>query len=213
MSAHHSNQQQGLSRGEQRAPNSTPLNATDRLKLQELEIAFAKAKRELEVFCMEKDQTSSLLSGDSSEDNGQDHHGPDNIPDNYCPNCGNPHKSAPVAENKYRPPITGGVCCVITRVMNAQGESQVRYTNTTTGGRDDGEWYVFNREGGCMGTQISGSIERLADRVREESGCQRVFWSLYPDCPEEFNRILENHTQLKRSKNSGHDLETGEPVL
>lgn len=64
-----------------------------------------------------------------------------------------------------------------------------------------------------MGAQISGSIELLADRVREDWGCERVFYKVFPDLPDEFNRVLMNHTQMRRTTNAGNDLETGELVL
>lgn len=64
-----------------------------------------------------------------------------------------------------------------------------------------------------MGAQISGSIEVLADRVREDWGCERVFFQVFADLPEEFNSVLMNHTQMRRIYNSGYDVDTGEPAL
>ncbi|RKL46827.1 hypothetical protein BFJ72_g2567 [Fusarium proliferatum] len=195
------------------APNTSPSEA-DRRKLQELELALAKAKRELEVFCMETNQTSSLLPvEDATQDNVQEHPAPECDTDKCCQHCGSLYESEPVAQSEPRRNIPPSASCVITRVLNAAPQLQTRYTNTTTGGSNNGEWHVGSPEGGFMGAQISGSIEVLADRVREDWGCKRVFFKVFGDCPEEFNRVLMNHTQKRQIHNSGYDVDTGELAL
>ncbi|CVL13817.1 uncharacterized protein FPRN_09941 [Fusarium proliferatum] len=209
MSPRHANQKQASDL----APNTSPSEA-DRRKLQELELALAKAKRELEVFCMETNQTSSLLPvEDATQDNVQEHPAPECDTNNCCQHCSCPDASGPVAHREHRNNIPPGASCVITRVLNAARQLQTRYTNTTTGGSNDGKWYVGSPEGGFMGAQISGSIEVLADRVREDWGCKRVFFKVFADRPEDFNRVLMNHTQMRQIYNSGYDVDTGEPAF
>lgn len=215
MSTRHNNEQRALSRNERAPDNPTP-SEVDRLKLQELEVAFAKAKRELEVFCMETNQTSSLHAVENnSKDNYSEQAAFTDVDGDRCQSCGRGASEAEVrgGNETYRQPIPRAACCVITRVVDADGEFQTRYTNTTLGGSNDGEWHAPSPEGGSMGAQISGSIELLADRVREDWGCERVFYKVFPDLPDEFNRVLMNHTQMRRTTNAGNDLETGELVL
>ncbi|KLO87941.1 uncharacterized protein LW93_5107 [Fusarium fujikuroi] len=193
------------------AHNTSPSEA-DRRKMQDLELALAKAKRELEVFCMETNQTSSLLPvEDATQDNVPEY--PDPEHDTDCQHYGSPYESGPVTHREHRNSIPPGASCVTTRVLNAALQLQTRYTNTTTGGSNDGEWYVGNPEGGFMGAQISGSIEVLADRVREDWGCKRIFFKVFADRPEEFNHVLMNHTQMRKIYNSGYDVNTGKPAL
>ncbi|KAG5808044.1 hypothetical protein H9Q74_000027 [Fusarium xylarioides] len=202
MSSRHINQQQaGTSR--ECAPDASPSDA-DRRKLQDLELALAKAKRDLEVFCMETNQTSSLLAVDTNPgDSAQEHPVPD----------GSPYEAEPVAQIEHRQNIPPGASCVITRVLDAVPQLQTRYTNTTTSDHSDEEWYVASPEGGFMGAQISGSIEVLADRVRDDWNRKRVFFKVFADRPEEFNRVLMNRTQMRQISNEGYDLDTGEPAL
>ncbi|KAF5702106.1 hypothetical protein FMUND_13601 [Fusarium mundagurra] len=211
MSSRHIDQQQaGTSR--ERAPDTSPSDA-DRRKLQDLELALAKAKRELEVFCMETNQTSSLLAVETNPgESAQEHPVPQYDPDNCCQQCGSSYEY-PATEREYRRTTPKGVSCIATYIMNAAGELKTRYTNTSLGASNDGEWWAVSPEGGYMGAQIGGSIELLADRVREESGCERVFYKVFADCPEEFNRVLMNHTQMRQISNEGDDLDTGEPAL
>ncbi|KAF5548337.1 hypothetical protein FPHYL_9952 [Fusarium phyllophilum] len=211
MSFRHTDQQQaGTSR--ERVPDTSPSDA-DRRKLQDLELALAKAKRELEVFCIETNQTSSLLAVEANPgDSAQEHPVPKYDPDNCCQECGSSYEY-PATERKHQRTIPKGVSCVATSIMNAAGELQTRYTNTTLGASNDGEWWTVSPEGGYMGAQINGSIELLADRVREEWGCERVFYKVFADCPEQFNRVLMNHTQMRQFASHGHDLATGEPAL
>ncbi|KAF5719410.1 hypothetical protein FGLOB1_1191 [Fusarium globosum] len=209
MSSRYANQQQACDP----APN-TSLSEANRRKLQDLELALAKAERELKVFCMETNQTSSLLPVEgATQDNVQEHPAPECDTDNCCQHCGSPCESEPVAQSEPRRNIPPGASYVITCVLNAAPQLQTRYTNTTTGGSNDGEWYVGNPEGGFMGAQISGSIEVLADRVREDWGCKRVVFKVFADRREEFNRVLMNHTQMRQIYNSGYDVDTGEPAL
>lgn len=182
--------------------------------MQDLELALAKAERELEVFCMETNQTSSLLPVEGvTQDNVQEHPAPECDTDNCCQHCSSPDASGPVAHREHRNNIPPGASCVITPVLNAAPQLQTRYTNTTTGGSNNGEWHVGSPEGGFMGAQISGFIEVLADRVREDWGCKRVFFKVFADLPEEFNRVSMNHTQKRQIHNSGYDVDTGELAL
>jgi hypothetical protein len=211
MSSRLINQQQaGTSR--ERAPNTSPSEA-DRRKMQDLEVALAKAKRELEVFCMKTNQTSSVLAVETNPgDSAQDHPVQKHDPDNCCQHCGSSYEH-PATEREHRRTIPPGAACVITRVLDAVPQLQTRYTNTTTGDHNDEEWYVGSAEGGYMGAQTNGSIDVLADRVREDWNCKRVFFQVFADRPDDFNRVLMNHTKMRQISNSGYDLDTGEPAL
>ncbi|KAL7762945.1 hypothetical protein ACKLNR_006303 [Fusarium oxysporum f. sp. zingiberi] len=151
----------------------------------------------------------------NSKDNDSEQAAFTDVDGDRCRSCGRGASEAEVrgGNETYRQPIPRAACCVITRAVDADGEFQTRYTNTTLGGSNDGEWHAPSPEGGSMGAQISGSIELLADRVREDWGCERVFYKVFPDLPDEFNRVLMNHTQMRRTTNAGNDLETGELVL
>ncbi|KAF5611787.1 glu leu phe val dehydrogenase family [Fusarium tjaetaba] len=186
MSSRLINQQQaGTSR--QRAPD-TPANEADRRKMQDLEVALAEAKRKLEVFCMETNQTSSALAVETNPgDSAHDHPVQQHDPDNCCQQCGNSYEH-PATEGEHRRNIPPGVSCVITRVLDAAPQLHTRYTNTTAGDHNNEEWYVPSAEGGFMGAQISGSIDVLADRVREAWNCERVFFQVFSDRPDDFNR-------------------------
>ncbi|KAF5967310.1 hypothetical protein FCOIX_12021 [Fusarium coicis] len=190
MSSRLINQQPAGTSGE-RAPDTSPSEA-DRRKVQDLELALAKVKRELEVVCMETNQTSSFLAVETNPgDSAQDHPVPKDDPDNCCQQCGSPYEH-PATERVHRRTIPPGAACVITRVLDAVPHLQTRYTNTTTGDHNDEEWYVGSPEGGYMGAQTSGSIDVLADRVREDWNCKRVFFQVFADRPDDFNRVLMN---------------------
>ncbi|KAF5623650.1 hypothetical protein F25303_11754 [Fusarium sp. NRRL 25303] len=137
MACSHTNQQAESRRD--RAPNTSPSEA-DRRKLQDLELALAKAKRELEVFCTETNQTSSLLAVDTSPgDCVQEHPVHEYDTDNCCQHCSHPYESDPASEREPRNKLPPGASCVITRVLSDAPQLQTRYMNTTTGGSNDGE--------------------------------------------------------------------------
>lgn len=122
MSFRHANQQQACDP----APNTSP-SEPDRRKLQDLELALAKARRELEAFCMETNQTSSLLPVENAtQNNVQEHPAPECDTGNCCQHCGSPYESEPVAQREHRNNIPPGASCVITRVLNAAPQLQTR---------------------------------------------------------------------------------------
>jgi hypothetical protein len=207
MSTSHNNEQQVQSQREHRnAPCNSPLNEADRLKLQELELAFAKAKRDLKVSCRENGRNSSLLAAEAdSEDDGPEQAAPTDVDGDRCQSCGGGASDTEVRNGNWsnHGPIPPATRAVITRFANNAGEVATRYRNTSIDAGNRPEWYAFHAERGLIGAQIHGSIDRLAERVREDTGCTRVFFSLIADLPDGFNRIARN-------ENRSSDLETGE---
>ncbi|CVL00487.1 uncharacterized protein FMAN_09914 [Fusarium mangiferae] len=197
MASSHTNQQAESRRD--RAPNTSPSEA-DRRKLQDLELALAKAQRELGVFCMETNQTSSLLLvEDATQDNVQEHPAPECDTDNCCQRCGSPYESEPVAQREHQSNIPAGASCVITRVLNAAPQLQTRYTNTTTGGSNDGDWYLGSPEGGLW---VLKSVAPLKcwQTVFERTGVAREFSSR---CDRSTTRAMTWIRASRRSECAG----------
>ncbi|KAG7410758.1 hypothetical protein DER46DRAFT_81090 [Fusarium sp. MPI-SDFR-AT-0072] len=210
MSTSPNNEQQGQPlRVYDSAPSNPVLSEADRHKFEELELAFAKAKRDLEISCRENGEASSLLTAEAHlEDGDSEQAAPVDVDGDCCPSCGRGASDAELRSGNLSNdgPIPPATRCLVSQFKNNAGEVATRYINTSIDAGNRPEWYAFHPQRGLIGAQIHGSINRLAERVREDTGCTRVFFSLIADLPEEFGRV-------SRNENRGSDLETGERAL
>ncbi|KAF5644456.1 hypothetical protein F52700_2455 [Fusarium sp. NRRL 52700] len=172
------NNQQGESVREG-APVSAPLNEADRLKMEELEAAKAKAERDLEISCQRNGETSSLLIADTHSEGSDSEQAAPDANDECCPSCGRGASDEGSENVSNTAPVPSTTRVHVFQVQNAFGELVTRYTNTSVDSGNRPEWYGISPHLGLIGAQIHGSIDRLAERVREDTGCKRVFFS---DC-------------------------------
>ncbi|KAF9769835.1 hypothetical protein IL306_012678 [Fusarium sp. DS 682] len=214
MPPNRNSQEQGQSRREDRdAPYSAVPSADfNRRMLQRLEENLARAQRELEAFCLQTGQTSSLLTSEPSSEGEEQEEEPAPTDDassesDRCQFCGGSAQTENDGGNTffysgYIPPSPEGL---IIRVANPEGEVATRYINTRIGVEEypQSEWYAFHVEKGYIGAQTDGSIDRLADRLRQDEGCVTVFFLLIPDLPDRFDRISMRQTQISQVRNNG----------
>ncbi|KAF5557989.1 glu leu phe val dehydrogenase family [Fusarium napiforme] len=187
-------------------PDNGPLSEAKRLRVEELELTFAKAKHDLEIFCRENRETSSLLTPDALSGGSDLKQAPSADADGgCCPSCGRGTSDIGPENLPDNAPIPVALLSSVFKVRNEAGEVATKYINGYFYSGNHPEWFAINPHHGLIGAVIHGSIDRLAERIRKDKGCTRVFFSLNADLPEEFDRIWRNEGR-------GPDFVTDEPL-